>query len=210
MTRKMMLCTAAGLVLVAGAAAGYWYWAWYDPGPDRTELIKKFIQVGHPRPDSIVVERCRHAHASAITKVQQTYPTFEVVNCTYRYQDALGQDLEATQQYYILDDQVIHAEGMPFEAVHGREAPANLEKWLTVMIFGKKDPKAAAVMKADLGKQSGATGRRNMGGMPGPPRGGRAGSGNQGSRPANAQAAPTPSKDAKAGAPTTPAPGEHK
>ena len=114
---------------VLGAFALVGGLAWYfellpesNSGPDRTELVRQFlVRALSDSASSLEILSCKQVHAKTIEEARKQYPTFEVVNCTFRNKDALGNVVNQTHHFWILDGKIILTLGFPFDKTRSQK-----------------------------------------------------------------------------------------
>jgi hypothetical protein len=167
MTRKTKGMIAAAVVLLAAGGAGLAWWSglladYLDPRPDRKDLVRRYI-VQEAKwakdPAEIDIVKCKHVRRGVLSRVQEKYPTFEIVDCTYRQKDGRGDAITQTFNFWILDEKVFNVEGMTFEESRGREREKDLETYIVFKILQKTDPAEARRMMDEMRKASGASPR---------------------------------------------------
>jgi hypothetical protein len=168
--RKLVL--AAAVVVAALAALGGLLQSGLladhlpGAGPDRSALVYEHLReklVKDPE-EGLEVLRCKQVRRSVVARVRADYPTFEIVDCTFRHKDGLGNPLTETHNFWILDEKVIHSETMTFNQSRGQDVEPDLEKYLRYVILREKDPAEARRMRDEL---RGPGGGGRPGGGPG-------------------------------------------
>jgi hypothetical protein len=166
---KKAVVSLSVLAAVGLAAAGgglYWSGAladYFDPRPDRSELIREHIRTAwfkdtknwQKESGEVEVLKCRPVRRGVVDRVRQTYPGFEIVDCTFRQKDALDNPMTQTRNFWILDGKVIYSEGMTFDKSRGRDTKANQEQYIRYVILRHEDPKAAERLKGELREAAG-------------------------------------------------------
>jgi hypothetical protein len=125
MTRSAILGLVV-IVLGGAAALGWWLWD-SNPGPDRTAVIRPWLVNSVMDPEGLEVLKCKHVKAKFLDRLRQKYPTLELVDCTFRHKDGLGNMVENTHHFWILDEKIIHVRGLTFFKARQGETDAELE-----------------------------------------------------------------------------------
>src|SRR5262249_50802399 len=112
MLKKMWPVVAAVAVAAVLVVLGEILWdglAWdFHPGPDRTDVAREFILASWVKdPDGFAVLKCKQVRRPVLDRVRADYPGFEIVDCTFRHKDGLGNPLTQTHNLWILDGKVI-------------------------------------------------------------------------------------------------------
>src|SRR5262249_1648444 len=134
-------------------------------GPERTDVAREFIRGSWVKdPEGFEILQCKQVKRPVLDRVRADYPGFEIVDCTFRHKDGLGNPLTETHNLWILDGKVINSEGMTCNESGGRDAEPDLETYLRYVIIRTKDPEEANRMKEKLREAAGEPPRRGMGG----------------------------------------------
>ncbi|MCI0460457.1 MAG: hypothetical protein L0Z62_26180 [Gemmataceae bacterium] len=116
------------VVVLVGSLTALGWWLWDpNPRPDRTELLQTWLAGWVPNPDGLEIIKCKQVRGKFLDRLRQTYPTLELVDCTFRHKDGVGNLVENTHHFWILDEEIIFFRGLTFRQLHGKETDAELE-----------------------------------------------------------------------------------
>src|SRR5262245_16814628 len=104
--RKKVTLSLVVLLLVVLGAGGAVYWSGLigeslHPLPDRTELITAYILEKWPADSKdLSIVKCKQVRRGEVEEARRDHPSFEIVDCTYRTTDVLGNEQEQTRNFW--------------------------------------------------------------------------------------------------------------